>query len=333
PVVDQAVQDYWRHFVYALPSEQALAVANLLGGPAALTQKLKGLLARDGAPLFVDGVLVDPAALEFSLLVAEVTELDNAARQAERDARRAWSTHAETLKAAWLPIMGSLNGNSHRRLSKLTDFSTLWDSLDLWAQTGESLPDDVFRFLTQPKFNKKLERPPHPALAAFSAWPVAMEAARQGREQLAIRLLAHAAFWVRDRIDTVLQQNAEMGFDDILLNLDRALAGDEGQQLADTIRTQFPVAMIDEFQDTDPLQYRIFDRVFRIGGNGEAAGQTGTMILIGDPKQSIYRFRGADMFSYLAAREATEGRHYTLDANYRSTPELVAAVNFVFERA
>ncbi len=336
PVVDQAVQDYWRHFVYALPSEQALAVANLLGGPAALAHKLSGLLARDGAPLFVDGVPVDPASLEFSVLVAEVTELDTLAQQAERDARRAWSTSAETLKAAWLPIMGSLNGSSHKTLSKLTDFSTLWDSLDQWAQTGESLPIDVFKFLTQPKFNKKLERPPHPALAVFSAWPNAMEAAIQGREQLAIRLLAHAAFWVRDRIDTVLQQNAEMGFDDILLNLDRALTGDEGQQLADTIRTQFPVAMIDEFQDTDPLQYRIFDRVFRIGGKAEeapAAEQTGTMILIGDPKQSIYRFRGADMFSYLAAREATQGRHYTLDANYRSTPELVAAVNFVFERA
>ncbi|WP_049772525.1 exodeoxyribonuclease V subunit beta [Halothiobacillus neapolitanus] len=333
PVVDQAVQDYWRHYIYALPPAQALSVANLLGGPSALTQKLNGLLSRDGAPLFVDGKPVDPAALDFFAMVADIAELDTQAQQAEQDARQAWSKHAETLKDAWLPIMSALSGTSHRTLSKLTDFSTLWDSLDLWAQTGEPLPIDVFKFLTQPKFNKKLERPFHPALAVFSAWPVAMEAARHGREQSAIRLLAHAAFWVRDRIDTVLQQNAEMGFDDILLNLDRALTGAEGQQLADTIRTQFPVAMIDEFQDTDPLQYRIFDRVFRIGGNGEAAGQAGTMILIGDPKQSIYRFRGADMFSYLAAREATQGRHYTLDANYRSTPELVAAVNYVFERA
>ncbi|OZB54551.1 MAG: hypothetical protein B7X35_10305, partial [Halothiobacillus sp. 14-56-357] len=189
PVVDQAVQDYWRHFVYALPPEQALAVANLLGDPAVLTQKLKGLLARDGAPLFVDGVSVDPAALDFFAMVAEIAALDTQAQQAEQDARQAWSKHAETLKDAWLPIMSALNGNSHKTLSKLTDFSILWDSLDLWAQTGESLPLDVFKFLTQPKFNKKLERPFHPALAVFSAWPVAMEAARHGREQSAIRLL------------------------------------------------------------------------------------------------------------------------------------------------
>lgn len=336
PVVDQAVQDYWRHYIYTLPSEQALSVANLLGSPAALTQKLNGLLSRDGAPLFVDGKPVDPAALDFFAMVAEITELDNVAQQVERDARRAWSDHAETLKAAWLPIMGSLSGNVHKTLAKLTDFSTLWDSLDLWSETGESLPSDFFKFLTQPKFNKGLERPAHPALAFFSAWPVEMESARHSHEKLAIRLLAHAAIWVRSRIDKVLQQNAEMGYDDILLNLDRALAGDEGQQLAATLRAQYPVAMIDEFQDTDPLQYRIFDRVFRIGAEEQAPPaihQTGTMILIGDPKQSIYRFRGADMFSYLAARAATEGRHYTLDANYRSTPELVEAVNFVFERA
>jgi exodeoxyribonuclease V beta subunit len=336
PVIDQAVQDYWRHYIYALPSEQALSVANLLGGPSALTQKLNGLLSRDGAPLFVNGAQVDPASLDFMAMVSGVIRLEIKAHQAEGDARQAWLNHAGELKAAWSPIMGGLNGNSHRTLAKLTDFSSLWHSLDLWGESGEPLPSDVFKFLTEPKFKKGFDRPAHPALAIFSAWSDALAAAQHGREAAGTRLLAHAAFWVRARIDRVLQQNAEMGYDDILLNLDRALVGDEGQQLAATLRAQYPVAMIDEFQDTDPLQYRIFDRVFRIGGEGGASpatGQTGTMILIGDPKQSIYRFRGADMYSYLAARAATQGRHYTLDGNYRSTPELVEAVNFVFERA
>ena len=336
PVVDQAVQDYWRHYIYALPPEQALAIANVLGSPAALTQKLKGLLSRDGAPLFVDGVSVNPGSLDFFTLVTELGTFERMGYRAEWAARQAWSECADTLKTAWTPLMGALNGGSHKTLSKLTDFSALWDSLDQWAESGVLLPDDVYKFLTQPRFKKGFERPDHPALAIFSAWPDALETARHGREKLTIRLLAHAAFWVRNRIDRVLQQNAEMGFDDILLNLDRALAGDEGHQLAATLRAQYPVAMIDEFQDTDPLQYRIFDRVFRIGVEGAPSpgvGPAGTMILIGDPKQSIYRFRGADMYSYLEARAATQGRHYTLDANYRSTPELVAAVNFVFERA
>lgn len=336
PVIDQAVQDYWRHFIYALPPEQAQGVAHVLGGPAALMQKLNGLMSRDGAPLFVDGEPVDPAALDFFAMVAEITEQDDLARQAQQEARRAWADHAETLKAAWTPLMAGLNRTSHKSLTELTDFSSIWDRLDGWAKFGEPLPADIYTFLTQPKFKKGFDRPAHPALAVFFAWSQAIKTADHGREQLAIRLLAHAAYWVRGRIEQVLQESAEMGFDDILLNLDRALAGDEGQWLAATLRAQYPVAMIDEFQDTDPLQYRIFDRVFRIEAQGEATPathQTGTMILIGDPKQSIYRFRGADIYSYLAARTATQGRHYTLDTNYRSTPLLVDAVNFIFERA
>ncbi len=95
------------------------------------------------------------------------------------------------------------------------------------------------------------------------------------------------------------------------------------------ILAQYPVALIDEFQDTSPLQYRLFDRVYRTADNDPASA----LLLIGDPKQSIYGFRGADVHSYLRAREATEGRHYVLDVNYRSTQALVQAVNQWFVQA
>ncbi len=79
------------------------------------------------------------------------------------------------------------------------------------------------------------------------------------------------------------------------------------------IREQFPVALIDEFQDTDPVQYRIFERIYRIAADPDEpqARETG-LFMIGDPKQAIYAFRGADIHTYLRAREATRGRHYTL---------------------
>lgn len=340
PIVEQAVQDYWRHFIYALPTDEALCVANLLGSPAALVQKLDKLLARDGAPLFVNGARVDPDALDFAQLAASLFAAEQKIPQAEQAARAAWLQYADSFKADWAPLIKGLNKTSHKVLVELADHADLWQSLDHWAQSGAPLPQDYVKFLTAPKFKKSFERPAHLALAVFSAWAEAKGSAVQTQKQLAVLLLAHAAFWVRKRIDTSLQQNAEMGYDDILLNLDRALAGNEGAQLAATLQAQYPVAMIDEFQDTDPLQYRIFDRVFDIAAYKTAtaaADQAGderrAIILIGDPKQSIYRFRGADMFSYLAARAATEGRHYTLDANYRATPELVAAVNFIFERA
>jgi exodeoxyribonuclease V beta subunit len=87
--------------------------------------------------------------------------------------------------------------------------------------------------------------------------------------------------------------------------------------------------MVDEFQDTSPDQYAIFNLLYRVADNDRARG----LFLIGDPKQSIYGFRGADINSYLAARSSTAGRHYQLGTNYRSTAAVVAAVNQLFLHA
>ncbi|HET8817282.1 MAG TPA: UvrD-helicase domain-containing protein, partial [Pseudidiomarina sp.] len=113
-------------------------------------------------------------------------------------------------------------------------------------------------------------------------------------------LLQHAAQWLRQRFRLIQAQRAEMGFDDMLTRLRDALTGPQGEQLASVIRAQFPVAMIDEFQDTDPIQYRIFDTVYRLAQNDPSTG----LFIIGDPKQAIYSFRFADIYSYLEARAA-----------------------------
>jgi exodeoxyribonuclease V beta subunit len=81
---------------------------------------------------------------------------------------------------------------------------------------------------------------------------------------------------------------------------------------------------VDEFQDTDPLQYRIFSSLF--------SQPPHLLAMIGDPKQAIYGFRGADLHSYLQAVERADDKT-TLTRNWRSTPGLVKAVNTVFERS
>lgn len=139
----------------------------------------------------------------------------------------------------------------------------------------------------------------------------------------------HAAACIAQRFRELQQQRAQMGFDDILTRLRDALLGPHGDGLASAIRAQFPVAMVDEFQDTDPVQYRIFDTIFELQKNHPQQG----IFLIGDPKQAIYSFRDADIYTYLQARRATSGRHYTLGTNYRSTPAMVAAVNHLFDGA
>jgi exodeoxyribonuclease V beta subunit len=110
-------------------------------------------------------------------------------------------------------------------------------------------------------------------------------------------------------------------YDDLLMDLFRALEGPGGKDLARSIRSHFRAALVDEFQDTDPLQYKIFRAIY-----GESDG---TLFLIGDPKQSIYSFRGADIFSYMEAVNDVD-RQYTLGKNWRSAGGLIKAVNTIF---
>jgi exodeoxyribonuclease V beta subunit len=110
----------------------------------------------------------------------------------------------------------------------------------------------------------------------------------------------------------------EVSFDDLLSNLYRALAANPW--LADALRSRYPAALIDEFQDTDPLQFAIFSRIF---------APDGPLFLVGDPKQAIYSFRAADLHTYLKAREQASAR-YTLAVNQRSTGQIIEACNRVF---
>ena len=114
-----------------------------------------------------------------------------------------------------------------------------------------------------------------------------------------------------------------LGFDDLLRRLWSVLVA-EGPQglLAQRIRSRYRAALIDEFQDTDNTQFPIFSNAFH----------GCPLFLIGDPKQSVYGFRGADIHAYLTAAEGAS-RRYTLTSNYRSTPSYVAAVQALFTRA
>jgi exodeoxyribonuclease V beta subunit len=112
-----------------------------------------------------------------------------------------------------------------------------------------------------------------------------------------------------------------ISFDDILWNTYEAIT--HRPWLAEDLHTRYPVALIDEFQDTDPLQLAIFQGIYA------NEHRHGNLFLVGDPKQAIYSFRGADLHTYLGARRLTD-THYTLGLNHRSTPALVAACNRLF---
>ncbi|MDJ0778690.1 MAG: UvrD-helicase domain-containing protein [Gammaproteobacteria bacterium] len=121
------------------------------------------------------------------------------------------------------------------------------------------------------------------------------------------------------------RQRGQLAYQDLLDDLAAALHGVSGERLANRLRQRFPVALIDEFQDTDPVQFGIFHRLYH--------GQLDSCLtLIGDPKQSIYGFRGGDIFTYIDARGDPATRIHSLRTNWRSAPELVDAVNHLFTR-
>jgi exodeoxyribonuclease V beta subunit len=148
--------------------------------------------------------------------------------------------------------------------------------------------------------------------------PAARVAPAYGEAPEMRRRLALAA---RTELEARKRRFAVMTYDDLLTRLDASLSGDAGPATAARLRARYDVVLVDEFQDTDPVQWDIMRRAFGEGG--------GTLVLIADPKQAIYAFRGADVYAYLDAAHGAAGRA-TLSVNWRSDQPLIDAYDALF---
>ncbi|WP_019933938.1 MULTISPECIES: exodeoxyribonuclease V subunit beta [Oceanimonas] len=310
------VRDYWRQHCYDLSGAALDWVIAHWQTPDTLLHKVRPLLAE---PEQVPGELGE-------LLTTRLNE-----REARLRAIKApWQVWVNEIEQLLQTAIAAKQVQGKWLQAKRTDgwLSVIRD----WLSSDElvlPLTEAAFYRLSQSGITEAWKdtaaAPEHPAFAAMETLPAELTALAAPLEAP----LRHAAGHVRARFELEKRRRAEMGFDDMLTRLDDALAGENGPRLAEVIRRQFPVALIDEFQDTDPLQYRIFNTIYRVADNDADSG----LFMIGDPKQAIYAFRGADIYTYLDARAATKDRHYTLDTNFRSSRTMVSAVNRLFERA
>ncbi|VVP60954.1 RecBCD enzyme subunit RecB [Pseudomonas fluorescens] len=315
-LLGEVLRDYWRMFCYPMQGDALNWVRSNWGGPAALLPRVRGLFASER-----DNVAgKEPAELIAQCLVER--------RAALLELKMPWRQWADELLA--LCHQGVASKSVDGRKMQARYFEPWFEKIKAWAE-DESLEQlDIgtgFTRLTPDGMAEawKGEAPRHPGLDAMPGLKLSLD----GLPTPDAAVLQHAAQWVGARFEEEKRRRAEMGFDDMLLRLDAALQAEGGERLASLIREQFPVALIDEFQDTDPVQYRIFESIYRIEDNNPESG----LFLIGDPKQAIYAFRGADIYTYLRARQATAGRLHTLGTNFRSSHGMVSAVNHVFERA
>ncbi|ELI5411109.1 exodeoxyribonuclease V subunit beta [Vibrio parahaemolyticus] len=298
----QVVADYWRRNFYPLPFTLAGEIRQLWGSPSALLSDISNYLT--GAPLSLS-----VPAMKGSLADLHTDNLKK----------------IDELKAQWRESQDDFltlisDSDINKRSYTKKSLPTWLEAVNAWAATettGYDYPDKLEKFAQNVLLEKtpKGSAPQHAvfeAIETFLANPISLKAP----------LLAHAIEHCRVLLANAKNQKQWLSFDDLLTQLSASIDTDESELLAARIRTLYPVAMIDEFQDTDPLQYSIFSRIYL---NNPECG----LFMIGDPKQAIYGFRGADIFTYIKARNQVSA-HYTLGTNWRSSADMVQAVNQVF---
>lgn len=130
---------------------------------------------------------------------------------------------------------------------------------------------------------------------------------------------------IHEEVDRTLRKNRQISYDGLIVRLSEALRGPNGPQLAERLRERYRIALIDESQDTDPRQFGIFERIF-------LANTSHSLVLIGDPKQAIYGFRGADVNTYLQAKLRPGTLVHGLTETFRAPEKLVRSTNALFRR-
>ncbi|HGO8121864.1 TPA: exodeoxyribonuclease V subunit beta [Neisseria meningitidis] len=253
-------------------------------------------------------------------------------KQAQRNAETSWQTVCRLLpelEAGFWRIHPDLNGNSYRKNS----FGNLFKELAQKSAAGQ-LPfldkdtHDRLLKLASDKLEAGLKKGKTPDAAVFAELQKLadfrrdLDALEEAEEATMIRLQLDLIGYLNRSLAEMKKSRRERGFDDLLLDVHTALTDNpHAETLARAVAENWETALIDEFQDTDPLQYEIFQKIF--------IAQNRPLFLVGDPKQAIYSFRGADIYAYLQAAE--DARHrYTLATNYRSHAALIGSIGALF---
>lgn len=324
-LLTKLTNEFWREYFYSRSLLVTQFIAKHLQSPANLLARVQSYLT--GKNFKVDQN--QPHLLNISL--TEFLETNIASNQEKlasflQALKEQWQVNFPEFSLLFLNefekgnAMG-LNGGKFRKgfyESRVAQIENWVNDLQL------NMPPDALWFFTQSYLNGSFKKGNEPFQHSFFHWLDEQKAlvSEVSEQDLLYQnvLLYHCVRELNRRLIEYKQNHPEKGFNDLLRLLNEALHAVHGEQLAEFIRQQYPFAMIDEFQDTDEEQYQIFSRIYV---NQPDCG----FMMIGDPKQAIYQFRGADIFTYLKAAEDAKEQRFTLNKNYRSTPELIHAVN------
>lgn len=307
--LELAVQDYWRDNLNALQGTELDVVSQYWQTPGDLEAQLRPLL-------------------EQPVVFRNLTSL--------AAARQNLTAYCEQVKAAkcWWLMQGmaeqlakaKLKANS-KVLKRLASMQAFCQSDDLFI-TFDKAGWALFSPSSIEKAQTKASKGAVPELNSedFARFAALAELEQHAKQQLLSAYTAHALNAVRGRLADLKREQNLLSPQDLLVDLSIALTGVQADALVRLLRQHYPAALIDEFQDTDALQLQIFSALY-------AKQEQLCWIMIGDPKQAIYAFRGADIYTYIQAKQQVPAScHYTLETNWRSQADLVDSVNDLFSR-
>ena len=308
----EIADDFWRMTVNSSPPcfSQFLLQQNIT--PDSLRQSFQRYLP-------VPDLVLTP-----NVNAIDTEELEQQCRKSFLQVAECWKKHKTVIETILLNDKG-LNRNKYRKGTLLR----IMEDMDDFVQSSTCTPVlfPGFEKFTAASLEDAVKKghaaPQHDLFDLCEELLENQSQLNQANQIRLIRLKSDFFQYLRQESARRKQEKNFRSFDDLLTDCYRALTADENSRdLIESLRTRYSAALIDEFQDTDPIQYTIFQAIF-----GDPSRSV--LFLIGDPKQAIYSFRGADIFAYMKAA-AGISRQYTLDTNWRSEEPLVNAVNTVF---
>ncbi len=310
-VLQEIVEDFWRRRCHGIPPRWANHLIDAGIDPAKLRAGIQPHLNKPYLRIAALPDLEDFATLEPPF------------ETAFRKVRHLWLAHREAVQDLLLNNT-CLNRNTYNAgmVNWFTDLSAYFEEDE---HPSPDYPDKFVNFTTSvlaKKVNKNKTAPQHPLFDACEELRLVADRLRGALDHYLLKLRQDLLLYCNQELPLRKRRLQVQSYDDLLLNLQSALADPrQGALLAENVRQRFAAALIDEFQDTDPTQYGIFQSIYQDSGQ--------PVFLVGDPKQAIYSFRGADIFAYLRARQHA-GKEHTLVTNWRSDPGLIQAVNTLF---
>ncbi|HWU41115.1 MAG TPA: UvrD-helicase domain-containing protein, partial [Candidatus Acidoferrum sp.] len=305
-IPEEIADDFWRCHFYQAPPELVLYAQSKKYSPGYFLDLLKKKTPGQ-----------DPRVIPESGPV-ELGSLKTFRREFER-LKETWDgARPEVLEKLTGPAL-KYYGDAEKLIGLMDKYTAAgWPALPLFEKFEKFTPEKLAE-----STKKKEVTPKHPFFDVCREFQKTAAALTAEMDRYLLFLKAEIFRYLDKELPARKQAKNIQFFDDLLTRLASSLQRAGGQNLARSIQDRYKAALIDEFQDTDPVQYAIFHSVFSREGS--------ILFLIGDPKQAIYSFRGADLFAYLKAASHV-GSRYTLTRNWRSEPDLIRAVNEIFSR-